>query len=370
MADDPYETLGVARSASADEIKRAYRKLARQYHPDANPDDAEAERHFKEVAQAYEVLSDPERRAQYDRFGTTDPRAAGAGFGAEGFADIFDAFFGGNSPFGRQQRGPSGPPPGNDIEVIVDVTLDEVVLGGEASFELDLQQPCTTCEATGAADGSEPVTCRTCDGMGQVQQVRQSLLGQMVTASACPTCLGFGTVVEDPCDVCRGEGRSSETKSFSIEVPPGIEHGNRMRLSGRGPAGPRGGARGDIYVVMRVVPHERFRRDGDDLVEELWIPVTLAALGGAREYATFDGQEQLVVPAGTRTGEEFRLRGRGVPRLRRRGRGDLIVRVIIDTPSDLDDAQEELLRSFAEARDEDVSPPDKGWFSKIRSAFS
>lgn len=369
MSDDLYQTLGVDQSASAEEIKKAYRRLAREHHPDANPGNAEAERRFKEIAQAYEVLGDPERRATYDRYGTADPRAAGFG-GAEGFADIFDAFFGGGSPFGRQQRRPAGPPPGNDLEVIVDITLAEVVLGGEASFEIDLPVACEACEATGSSSDSAPSTCPTCDGMGQIQQVRQSLLGQMVSTSVCPTCMGFGTTVTDPCSTCHGEGRHGETKSFSIEVPPGIDHGNRLRLNGRGPAGPRGGARGDIYVVVRITPDERFRREGDDLIEELWVPVTLAALGGSRQYETFDGDEELAIPAGTRTGEEFRLRGRGIPRLHRRGRGDLIVRIIVDTPADLTDDQEQLLRELAAARGEDVSPAESGWFSKIKSAFS
>jgi molecular chaperone DnaJ len=367
VSDDLYALLEVDRSASPDEIKKSYRRLARQFHPDANPGDADAERRFKEIAQAYEILSDPERRATYDRFGSADPRDVGFG-GAEGFADIFDAFFGGSSPFGTSGRRPTGPPRGSDIEVVVDVTLEDAVLGGEADFELRLPVPCSDCEATGSK-GAGPQACGACDGTGQVQQVRQSLLGQMVTSSPCRTCGGFGQVVSDPCDSCRGEGRVTDSKSFSIEIPQGIDSGTRLRLSGRGPAGARGGARGDIYVVLRLLPHERFTREGDDLVENLWIPVTQAALGGLIEYETLDTTEELSIPAGTRTGEELRLRGRGVPRLHRRGRGDLIVRLIVDTPRDLDQEQEKLLRALAEAREESVAE-HQGWLSKIRSSFS
>jgi len=216
--DDPYATLDVGRDASAEDIKRSYRRLARQYHPDANPGDAEAEQRFKDIAHAYEVLGDPERRAQFDRFGQAG--AGGGGGGAGDFGDIFQAFFGQN-PFGGQGGGrPSGPPSGSDIEVIVDITFEEAVLGGETTVELRLPTACTACEATGAAPGSSTATCSTCNGAGQVQRVRQSILGQMVSTSACPTCMGYGQVVPDPCTTCRGEGRVTEEKNFAIEVPP------------------------------------------------------------------------------------------------------------------------------------------------------
>ncbi len=365
MMEDPYATLEVGRDASADEIKRSYRRLARQYHPDANPGDAKAEQRFKDVAHAYEVLGDPERRAQFDRFGST-----GQGGGAGDFGDIFEAFFGQN-PFGGQSNGrPSGPPAGSDVEVIVDITFEEAVLGGETTVELKLPTACTACEATGAAPGSSTSTCGTCNGAGQVQRVRQSILGQMISTSACPTCLGFGEVVPDPCTTCRGEGRVTEEKTFAIEVPPGVDNGARLRLSGRGAAGPRGGPRGDLYVLLRVSAHNRFRREGDDLIEELWVPMTQAALGAKIDYSTLDGEEELVIPRGTRTGEEFRLRGRGVPRLNRRGRGDLVVRVVIDTPVDLSDDDDHLMRQLASNRGEDVAPADEGWFKRIRTAFS
>ncbi len=369
MTDDPYSVLEVSRSASADEIKRSYRKLARALHPDANPNDAEAERRFKEVAQAYEVLGDPERRSKFDRFGSM---GQGQGFGSGGgdFGDIFEAFFG-QSPFSGASGGRrAGPPPGADVEVIVDISFREAVLGGATEIELKLPTACTTCEATGAQRGTDPEACSTCGGAGQVQRVRQSILGQMVSTAACPTCMGFGEVIPHPCEVCRGEGRVTESKTFSIEIPPGVDNGARLRLSGRGATGPRGGARGDLYVLLRVAAHERFRREGDDLVEELWIPMTQATLGAQLDYSTLDGDEQLLIPRGTRTGEEFRLRSRGVPRLNRRGRGDLVVRVVVDTPGSLNKEQSELVRQLATARGEEVAPADEGWFKRIRSAFS
>lgn len=365
MSADPYQTLNVQRAATQDEIKRSYRKLARQYHPDANPGNAEAEQHFKEIAQAYEVLGDPERRGQYDRFG-----ASGVGGEADGFGDLFGAFFGqANFGGGRGARF-AGPPAGADVEVIVDITFEEAVLGGETAVELRLPTACNACEATGAQPGTSPSPCPTCQGTGQVQRVRQSILGQMVSTSACPSCMGFGNVVPHPCSTCRGEGRTTESKNFAIEIPPGVDNGARLRLSGRGAAGPRGGGRGDLYVLLRVGSHTRFQRDGDDLVEELWIPMTQAILGARLDYSTLDGEEQLVVPQGTRTGEEFRLRGRGVPRLNRRGRGDLIVRIIVETPRDLTTEQTDLIRSIAELRGEDVAPADAGWLKRIRTAFS
>lgn len=368
MSDDYYGLLGVSPNASGDEIKKAYRRLARQFHPDTNPDDQEAERRFKEVAQAYEVLGEPERRAQYDRFGAAGP--GGQGFGNDAFGDIFEAFFGQN-PFGGaggQRNG--GPPPGNDIEVIVDVTFEQAVLGGESTVELKLPVACELCQATGAAPGTHSEACSTCNGSGQVQRVRQSILGQMLSTSACPACMGFGTVVPSPCEACRGEGRTTQDKNFAIEVPPGVDNGARLRLSGRGAAGPRGGGRGDLYVLLRVGLHDRFRREGDDLIEEMWVPMTQAALGIELLYETLDGQESLIIPAGTVAGEEFRIRGRGVPRLNRRGRGDLLVRAIVDTPTPRSDEEEELLRRIAELRNEEVAPADEGWLKRIRSAFS
>jgi molecular chaperone DnaJ len=373
VAQDYYELLEVTRGATADEIKRAYRRLARRLHPDANPGDAEAEARFKLVAQAYETLSDPERRRRYDMFGPESPAGAGDPFnfgGGGGLGDLFDAFFGGASPFGGGRgAGPGGPPRGSDLEVAAELDFEQAVFGVEHEVTVRSAVPCTTCEATGAAPGTSPTTCTDCGGAGQVRRVRQSILGQMVTAGPCPRCGGLGQVIERPCPDCRGEGRRIEDKTYTVDIPAGVDTGSTLRLSGRGAAGPRGGAHGDLYVHIKVGAHPRFERHGYDLVHELHVPFTQAALGAHLSYQTLDGDEDLVLPRGTSTGKVFRLRGRGVPHVEGRGRGDLLVQVVVDTPDDLGREEEELLRRLAELRGEDVAPADTGFFAKIRSAF-
>lgn len=369
MADDLYETLGVSRTATAEEIKRAYRRMARQHHPDANPDDPEAEARFKEIARAYEVLSDPERRQRYDTYGSDSPGPdLGDAFGAGGLGDLFDAFFGGGGGFaGGGRRG--GPPRGGDLEVVLDLSFEQAVFGTKSPVPVTIPSPCDTCEATGAAPGTHPSTCPTCDGMGQVRQVRQSMLGQMVTARPCPQCGGQGQVVTSPCPDCGGEGRRPVDRTYTVDIPPGVDDGNTLRLPGYGPAGPRGGPAGDLYVRLRVAPHPRFTRDGTDLVHELHLSPSQAALGLSMDFETLDGSEQLSVPRGTQPGAVFRLRGRGVPRVRGRGRGDLEVRVVVDVPGELGEEEEQLYRRLAELRGEEVDPPDVGFLSKLRSAF-
>lgn len=371
MAADYYDLLGVPRDAGPEEIKRAFRKLARELHPDTNPDPEAAER-FKAVAQAYEVLSDPEKRARYDRFGPDGVGGAGGdpfGFGGGGISDIFEAFFGGSSPFGGGARGPSGPPRGSDLELIVDLTLEQAVFGVRHPVELRAPVGCTTCAGTGAAPGSEPVACAECGGRGQVQRVRQSFLGQMVTTSVCPRCAGLGQVVPNPCPDCRGEGRRTEERTYTIDIPAGVDTGSTLRLAGRGAAGPRGGANGDLYVHVRVQAHPLFTRDGLDLRCDLPVSFAQATLGAEIELETLDGPEVITLPRGTPSGQELRLRGKGVPHLERRHRGDLIVRVVVSVPTDLTPEQEELLRRLAELRGEAVAPPDAGFLSKLRSAF-
>jgi molecular chaperone DnaJ len=372
---DYYELLGVSRDATADELKRAYRRLARELHPDTNPDPEATER-FKEINRAYETLSDPERRQRYDMFGDAPGTGqGGAGFdpfGGGGLGDIFDVFFGGGgqSPFSRGGRGgPSGPPRGADLEVTLDLGFEDAVFG--ASEELSVRVPvsCSTCSGSGAEPGTSPETCGECGGAGTVRQVRQSILGQMVTAGPCRRCGGMGEIVASPCKDCRGEGRRTEERSFTVDVPGGVDTGSTLRLSGRGAAGPRGGQNGDLYVHLRVRPHDRFERVGYDLVEDLHVPMTQAALGAHLKYETLDGDEDLVIPAGTQSGRVFRLRGRGVPHVNDRGRGDLLVRVVVDTPTSLPPEQEELLRKLAALRGDDVAPEEHGFFSKIRSAF-
>jgi molecular chaperone DnaJ len=367
---DLYEVLGVRRTASPEEIKRSYRQLARQLHPDANPDDPEAEARFKEVAQAYEVLSDPEKRRRYDAFGSTGMGGGagptGGGDPFAGFGDIFEAFFGASGSRAQEQ---SGPPRGTDIEVVADLDFEVAVFGGEHEVTVRTAEACSDCEATGAAPGTTVKACPDCRGTGQVRRVRQSFLGQMVTAGRCARCGGTGQNIERPCPTCGGEGRRIADKTYTVDVPAGVDTGATLRLPGRGAVGPRGGGAGDLYVHVRVRRHPRFERQGADLVHRLHLPMTQAALGAHLSFETLDGTEDLVVPRGTQTGRVFRLRGRGVPHLEGRGRGDLLVEVLVDTPDDVGREEEELLRRLAALRGEDVAPQDTGFFAKIKSAF-
>jgi molecular chaperone DnaJ len=373
MPADYYELLGVHRDATQDEIKRAYRQRARELHPDTNPDDPAAEAQFKEITVAYETLSDPERRRRYDMFGPDGAAAsAGAdpfGFGG-GISDIFDAFFGGgNSAFGRGFGGQAGPPRGTDLEIVAEIQFETAVFGGEQDITVRTAVACDECQATGAAPGTSPVTCPECGGSGQVRRVRQSILGQMVTAGPCGRCGGLGKFIEKPCPECRGEGRLVQDKTYTVDIPAGVDTGSTLRLTGRGAAGVRGGGYGDLYVHVRVQPHERFVRDGYDLVHELHIPLTQAALGAHLSFDTLDGEEDLVIPRGTQSGRVFRLRNRGVPHVEGRGRGDLLVRVSVETPSEMSREEEQLMRQLAELRGEPVAPSDTGFFSRIKSAF-
>lgn len=371
---DYYELLGIRRDATQDDVKRAYRKRARELHPDTNPGDPEAEAKFKEITRAYETLSDPERRRRYDMFGeagvTTnsgaDPFGFGGGFGNLG--DIFDTFFGGSATTGFG-GGRGGTPRGQDLEVVADVDFELAVFGGEQPVTVRTAVACETCQATGAAPGTTPHQCPQCGGTGQVRRVRQSILGQMVTAGACNQCGGTGQIIERPCPDCRGDGRTIVEKTYTVDVPAGVDTGSTLRLAGRGAAGLRGGGYGDLYVHVRVGTHPRFQRAGDDLVHELHIPFTQAALGVQLPFETLDGTEDLVLPRGTQTGRVFRLKGRGVPHVDGRGRGDLLVQVVVDTPSELSPEEEELVRRLADVRGDPVAPPDTGFFSRIRSAF-
>jgi molecular chaperone DnaJ len=377
---DYYELLGVPRTATADDIKKAYRRRARELHPDANPDNPQAAEQFKELSKAYAVLSDGQQRARYDQFGEAGVGGAGAGnvnfedlFGGGGLGDIFDAFFGGGgggSPFGGR-RGPSGPPRGQDMEVAVAIEFEQSVFGAQIPVELKLPQACDDCGGSGAGEGTQPVTCSECSGSGQVRRVRQSVLGQMVSTSPCPRCGGLGEVITTPCQTCRGEGRVTVDKTYTVDVPAGVVEGSTLRLTRRGAAGPRGGAPGDLYVHLRVRPHDRYRREDDDLVTDVPISIAQAALGTTVSLPTLDGDEDLAIPAGTQPGHQFVLRGRGVPRLQSRGRGDLRAIVKVEVPTKLNGDESALLRQFAEGRGETVG--DGGGtslFSKIKSAFS
>jgi molecular chaperone DnaJ len=372
MATDLYEVLGVGREASDEEIKRAYRRLARQHHPDANDGDPAAEARFKEIAAAYEVLRDPEKRRRYDLYGLEGFSPAGAPGGPGGFdfgiSDLFDVFFGGASPFGGG-RGPAGPARGHDAEVRLELDLEEAVFGVTRDIALRMPVECGRCSGSGCEPGTHPSTCDSCGGSGEVRQVRRSILGQMVTAFPCSACGGTGRRILSPCQSCRGEGRVTGDTTVSVEVPAGIDDGQRLRLSGRGPVAPRGGVPGDLYVSVAVRQHPRFQRRGHDLLHVLHLPMTQAALGTHLQIETLDGPEDLVIPAGTQTGRLFRLRSRGVPALRGRGRGDLLVHVEVVVPERLSEEEAALLRRLAELRGETVAPAEQGFFSRIRSAF-
>jgi len=372
---DYYELLGVPRTATTDEMKKAYRKRARELHPDANPGDAAAEEKFKQVARAYEVLSDPDQRARYDRFGEKGVGGAGGPNvgdvfgGGGGLGDLFDAFFGGNgSPFGGNSRGPAGPPRGQDLEVVADVSFEQAVFGATVPVTLRTALRCDDCGGSGAGAGTKAVTCSDCHGRGQVQRVRQSMLGQMVTSSACQKCGGLGQVIVTPCPTCSGEGRIVTEKTYQVDVPAGVDTGSTLRLTGRGAVGVRGGGAGDLYVHIRVAAHDRYRREQDDLITDLPVSIAQAALGARFVLPTLDGEEEILVPAGTQPGREFVLRQRGVPRLQGRGRGDLRVRVQVQVPIKLTDFEAELLKKFADARGEEVHL-EHGLFARIKSAF-
>ncbi|HEX3394773.1 MAG TPA: molecular chaperone DnaJ [Acidimicrobiales bacterium] len=381
MAEDYYALLGVSSSATEDDIKKAYRRRARELHPDTNSDPA-AEERFKSVTLAYETLRDAERRRRYDMFGPEGVRGSGAagtgasGGGAGGFGegfggglgDLFETFFGGTGGFAGGRRG-SGPPRGSDMETAVEIDFKGATFGTETQVRARLPVTCETCSGSGARAGTQPQTCRACGGAGEVRQVRQSILGQMVTSSPCRRCGGTGQTIADPCPTCRGEGRVTKEQTFTVDVPAGVDNGSTLRVPGRGSAGPRGGQPGDLYVHLRVKPDSRFTRQGYDLVHMLHLPVTQAALGAHLRYETFDGTEDLVVPRGTQNGRVFRLRGRGVPHVDGRGRGDLLVQVVVDTPDDLTREQEELLRRLAAERGDEVAPPDSSAWARIRSAF-
>lgn len=378
--EDLYAILGVSRNATEDEIKRAYLKLARELHPDANPGDTHAEERFKAVNLAYETLRDPERRRQYDMFGMAGVRGSGAagtgggdpfgGFGAGGLGDLFDAFFGGGmggASGGRAAR--TGPRKGEDAEATILLDFADAVFGAQRELTVRLPQTCATCSGSGARPGTTPVTCSTCQGAGEIRRVRQSILGQMVTASPCHRCGGTGEEIPSPCPDCRGEGRRREERSFVVDVPAGVDDGSTLRLTGRGAGGMRGGPPGDLYAHVRVKPHPSLTRRGFDLLAVAHVTMAQAALGTEVEFETLDGVEEIVVPAGTQTGREIKLRGRGVPHLQGRGRGDLIITLVVDIPSDLTKEQEDLLRQYASLRGEPVAATDPGLMSKLRGAF-
>lgn len=374
---DYYEVLGVERNAGQDEIKRAYRKLALQYHPDRNKDGG-AEEKFKEAAEAYDVLGDAEKRARYDQFGHAAFEQGGGFGGGQRFhdiQDIFEAFgdiFGGGGGgggifgdlFGGGRRRRSGPRAGRDLKITLDLTLEEIDQGVERTVVLKRQESCTTCSGQGAEPGSSIVSCPTCAGRGQVHRQQ----GFFTMATVCPACGGAGRRPEKPCGACNGSGRQANKAEISIRIPPGIEEGTRLRLTGEGDAGDPGGPRGDLYCMVREVEHNVFQRSGADLLTEIPVSFAQLALGESVEVPTLRGRAEMKIPAGTQAGKIFRLRGEGLPVFQGRGRGDQLVRVFVETPTKLTDRQKELLREFDQLEKERSGEPS--FFEKIVKHFT
>ena len=364
---DLYETLGVDRDASFDDIKKAYRKLARSYHPDVNPDPEMAEK-FKEITAAYEVLSDPDKRQNYDVGGNGFGGFNNGGFG---FSDIMDAFFGGG-----QQRGPRPRNrPGQDALIRVEVDLMEATFGCERDLNVETAITCNKCNGTGCANNSKPRTCDICKGRGETQQVARSILGQVMTSRPCASCQGFGSVISDPCGECAGDGRVRARKSIPIKIPAGVETGNRIQLSGQGEVGPGGGAAGDLYVEIIEVPHDFIIREESNLHISISIPVISAAVGTKVVIDTLDGKQEVEIKEGTQSGSTVILKGLGVTRLRGSGRGDLIVHIQVLTPTKLNREQSDLFRKIASIRNEGLDKvkintnEEQGFFDKVKRAF-
>ncbi|NGQ94141.1 molecular chaperone DnaJ [Brevibacillus sp. SYP-B805] len=373
MKRDYYEVLGVGKDASPEEIKKAYRTLARKYHPDVNKE-PDAEEKFKEVKEAYDVLSDPQRKAQYDRFGHQDPNQGFGGFGGfdtsgmGGFGDIFDMFFGG----GSSRRNPNAPRKGADLQFSLQVSFLEAVFGKEADIEIPKEAECNTCHGSGAKPGSGVETCKTCQGTGQQEVVANTPFGRIVNRRICQTCDGKGKVIKEKCPSCRGTGRVKVRRKIHLNIPAGVDDGAQLRVAGEGEPGINGGPPGDLYVILRVKAHEFFEREGNDIYCEVPITFAQAALGDEIEVPTVDGRVKLKIPAGTQTETFFRLRGKGVPYLRGSGRGDQHVKVRVVTPTKLTERQKELLREFAGLSGDvpmGIPAEDESFFEKMKRAF-
>jgi len=344
---DYYEVLGVSRDATDEAIKKAFRRLAFKYHPDHNNEDGATEK-FKEVNQAYEILADPDRRASYDSYGHSGadggfgPGFTSAGFG--GLGDIFDAFFGGTTSTKRH-----GPQTGDSLRYPLEITLEEAAFGCEKEITVTRSQHCAMCQGTGSRPGSQPRRCANCNGTGQIRRVQQSIFGRFVNTTTCSQCRGEGSVITDHCPQCHGSGREQQQQPVTINIPAGVDGNSQIRLSGGGDAGTRGGPPGDLYINLDVLPHESFVRDGDDIIHELAINFPQAALGDKVAVPTLDGTTELKIPAGSQTGEVFRLKGKGVPHLRHHGRGDQLVSLFVATPESLDEEQRQLIKKLADS---------------------
>jgi molecular chaperone DnaJ len=376
---DYYEILGIARGADADAIKKAYRKLALEHHPDRNNGSKDAEEKFRQATEAYEVLRDPEKRGAYDRYGHAGVKAgAGGGFGGFDFGDALEIFmrdfggFGGGDIFGGARRG--GVRKGADLRVRAPLTLAEVATGARKTLKLKALEPCSACEGTGGADGAQPERCGTCSGTGELRRVQRSFLGQMVTVAPCPHCGGEGQRIERPCGTCGGQGVERGDRTIEVDIPAGVSTGDYLTVRGGGNAAPRNGVRGDVLVVIEVEEDERFIRDGADLIHELPITFSQAALGAEVDVPTLDGTAKLRIAAGTQSGRLLRLRGRGLPHLQSAARGDLIVRVVVWTPTELNAEQDSLFRRLAQVEHDAPAAVQGdaergGFWSKVKEAL-
>jgi molecular chaperone DnaJ len=373
MKRDYYEVLGVSKSSSLDEIKKAYRKIAKENHPDVKPNDKEAEERFKEATEAYAVLSSPEKKAKYDQYGHAGVDFNGQGghggfgdfsdFADFGLGDIFEMFFGGGMGGGQRRQGPRR---GSDLRYDLTITLHEAAFGAKKEIEVPISETCPECKGSGAAPGTHPATCSQCGGSGQVRAVQRTPFGQVATTRACPTCNGQGTMISNPCKKCNGNGKVREVKKIEVNIPAGSEEGLSLRYSGRGEAGEKGGPPGDLYVVLLVKPHEFFERRGNDIYCEIPITFVQAALGDEIDIPTIHGEVKMKIPEGTQTSKVFRIKGMGVPNRRGAGAGDQHVRVVVATPTKLTDRQKELLKEFGKITPAEQQMGKKSFWDKVK----
>lgn len=371
---DYYEVLGLDKNANDQDIKKAYRKLAKEYHPDLNPDNKEAEQKFKEVNEAYEILKDPNKKARYDRFGHEGVNGQAGGFGGfqqgfGGFGDIFDDIFdmfGGGSSGGRRK---SGPRKGADLKYRITIDFEEAAFGVEKEIKIRRTEDCATCNGTGAKPGTNKTTCSKCNGTGEVKFAQQTPFGQFVRVGTCDECNGTGEKIDTPCTHCHGTGKEQKIKRLNVKIPAGVDTGSMIPLRGEGEPGEKGGPRGDLYIYIEVNPHEIFQREGNNVICDYSISFAQAALGAEVQVPTLDGKVKYTIPAGTQSGTIFRLKHKGIQNIRGHGRGDQYVKVKVVVPEKLTERQQELLREFAKESGDDVNESKKGFFDKVKDAL-